>query len=73
MLTSTFARILFGLLAVLLVLNLFMVPAHPHFAVETLPWFWAGFGLLGGGALAVAGGAMLAPLLRRKEESGDDR
>ena len=72
MLTSTFARAFFGFLAALLLLNLFMAPAHPHFAAETLPWFWAGFGLIGGVALAVAGGAMLGPLLRQKVEGGDD-
>ncbi|MBI4807280.1 MAG: hypothetical protein HY795_18860 [Desulfovibrio sp.] len=73
MLTHTATRAFFLFLAVLLVLNLFMAPAHPHFAAETLPWFWAGFGLIGGYALVIAGGGILAPLLRKKEEGGDDR
>ncbi len=62
------ARVFLGILALLLGLNLVMSPAHAHFAAENWLWFWPGFGLFGGLGLAVAGGAMLAPLLRLKED-----
>jgi len=37
----------FVCLGVLLALNLFILPHHPHFGLEKIPGFWALFGLAG--------------------------
>lgn len=52
-------RLLFFIsLAVLVLLNLFILPHHPHFGLEKIPGFWALFGLAGAVILArVAKGA----------------
>ena len=36
----------FAYLGLLLLVNVFLVPEHPHIPFEHLPWFWAGFGLV---------------------------
>lgn len=71
MLKSTSARVLLVLLTVLLTANIFIRPAHPHFAVEALPGFWAAFGLAVGLGLAAFAGKLLAPALRQKEDGHD--
>ena len=71
MLTATSTRVLLALLAVLLVANVFIRPAHPHFGVEALPGFWAVFGLAVGLGLAAFAGKLLAPALRHKENGHD--
>lgn len=71
MLTSTSTRVLLVILAGLLVANIFIRPAHPHFGVEALPGFWAAFGLAVGLGLAAFAGKLLAPALRQKEDAHD--
>jgi len=71
MLTSTSTRVLLVLLAVLLLANIFIRPAHPHFGVEALPGFWAVFGIAVGLGLAAFSGKLLAPALRHKENGHD--
>lgn len=46
-------RLLFFIaLGLLVVLNLFIYPHHPHFGLEGYPGFWAFFGLFGAVILA---------------------
>lgn len=45
-------KAMYAVLAVLVVLNLFIRPAHPHFSAEKIPGFWAIFGV--GIAIALA-------------------
>jgi hypothetical protein len=40
-------NLFFVSLALLVVLNLFILPHHPHFGLEKIPGFWALFGLVG--------------------------
>ena len=46
-LTRTLRNLMFASLTLLVVLNLFITPHHPHFGLEKFPGFWALFGLLG--------------------------
>jgi hypothetical protein len=45
-------NLMFVSLGLLVVLNLFITPHHPHFGLEKFPGFWALFGLLGAVILA---------------------
>lgn len=38
-------KIMFAVLAVMVVLNFIITPPHPHFGAEKIPGFWALFGL----------------------------
>uniref|UniRef100_A0A7C4AAD2 DUF1049 domain-containing protein n=1 Tax=Fundidesulfovibrio putealis TaxID=270496 RepID=A0A7C4AAD2_9BACT len=69
---TTMAKAFFLLLALLLGANALLTPAHPHFEAEAVFGFWPLFGLAGGLALCVAGGAMLAPLLRCADREDRD-
>ncbi|KXS56664.1 MAG: hypothetical protein AMR96_01380 [Candidatus Adiutrix intracellularis] len=40
--------LLFGLLGLFMILNLFFHPHEPHFGVDAYPFFWPVFGLAGG-------------------------
>jgi hypothetical protein len=51
-LSRTLRNLMFASLALLVVLNLFITPHHPHFGLEKIPGFWALFGLLGAVILA---------------------
>ena len=51
-LPRTLRNLMFASLGLLVVLNLFITPHHPHFGLEGLPGFWALFGLLGAVVLA---------------------
>jgi hypothetical protein len=44
--SSMVKKIFFAALAVLMVLNLFILPHSPHFVIDKFPGFWAIFGLL---------------------------
>jgi hypothetical protein len=48
----TLRNLMFASLGLLVVLNLFITPHHPHFGLEKIPGFWALFGLLGAVILA---------------------
>jgi hypothetical protein len=48
----TLRNLMFASLALMVVLNLFITPHHPHFGLEKIPGFWALFGLLGAVILA---------------------
>jgi len=56
--SSTLKMIFFVVLALLVVLNFFILPSHPHFNLEKYTGFWAIFGCVIGVVLArVAKGA----------------
>ena len=44
--SSMLRIVFFAVLALMLVLNLFIHPHHPHFGLEKVPGFWALFGLV---------------------------
>ena len=61
-------NLLFAALGLLVLLNVFIHPHHPHFGLETIPGFWALFGLAG--AVILAKGAKgLAHTVLGKDES----
>lgn len=64
-------RLAAGVLLAAVVAAGFVVDLHPHFAIERLPAFHAGLGLLACAGL-VAGARLLAALVGR-EEGGDGR
>lgn len=39
-------KTMYTVLAVLVVLNIFILPPHPHFGAEKIPGFWALFGVV---------------------------
>ena len=43
-----FKWLLFVWLAALVVVNVFIIPHHPHFGLEKIPGFWAVFGAVCG-------------------------
>jgi hypothetical protein len=61
-------NLLFASLGLLVLLNVFIHPHHPHFGLETIPGFWSLFGLAG--ALVLAKGAKgLAHTVLGKDEN----
>lgn len=60
--------IFFGMLAALLILNLFIQPLHPHFGVDRYPWFWAAFGLIVGLVMIFVMKRIIQPLIVRSED-----
>jgi hypothetical protein len=39
-------KAMYAVLSVMVVLNVFILPAHPHFGAEKIPGFWAVFGVV---------------------------
>lgn len=61
-------NLFFVALGLLVVLNAFIHPHHPHFGLEMIPGFWSLFGLAG--ALVLAKGAKgLAHTILGKDEN----
>jgi hypothetical protein len=61
-------NLLFVALGLLVLLNVFIHPHHPHFGLEMIPGFWSLFGLAG--ALILAKGAKgLAHTVLGKDEN----
>ena len=58
----------FALLAFLLVLNVFERPHEPHFGLDSMPGFWAVFGLGVGLAMVWIMKRIVQPLIVRKED-----
>ena len=61
-------NLFFAALGLLMLLNVFIHPHHPHFGLEAIPEFWALFGLAG--AVILAKGAKgLAHTVLGKDEN----
>jgi hypothetical protein len=58
----------FAVLAGLLLLNIFIRPAHPHFGVDAYWGFWAVFGLGVGCIMVFVMKRIIQPLIVRKED-----
>ncbi len=58
-------------LGLLLGLNLFILPEHPHFGPEKWPGFWAGFGLLAALVLGRVAKACAHAFLGQREDFFD--
>ena len=58
----------FGVLAVLVLLNLVIRPHEPHFGLDAYPGFWAVFGLGVGFAMVYVMKRIVQPLIVRKED-----
>jgi drug/metabolite transporter (DMT)-like permease len=61
----------FGFLGLLLLLNVFIRPDHPHVYLEHFPWFWAGFGLAGAAAIIALAKKYLTHLIGVDEDYYD--
>jgi len=44
--TSFWGNIFYTILFILVALNIFIIPHHPHFELEKIPGFWALFGTI---------------------------
>lgn len=66
--TKTFKYIFFGVLLVLLILNVPFVTHHPHFGLDKYPGFFAGFGLIVGLAMVIIMKKIVQPFIKRKED-----
>lgn len=58
----------YGVLLVLLVLNVPFVTHHPHFGLDKYPGFFAGFGLIVGLAMVIIMKKIVQPFIARKED-----
>ncbi|PIP37069.1 MAG: hypothetical protein COX19_17575 [Desulfobacterales bacterium CG23_combo_of_CG06-09_8_20_14_all_51_8] len=60
--------LLFGWLAALVAANIFILPHHPHFALEKFPGFWAIFGAGCGLAFVVILKKIIFLMISRPED-----
>jgi peptidoglycan/LPS O-acetylase OafA/YrhL len=65
-------KLLLAVLALLVAINVFVRPEHPHFPLETIPGFWAVFGLVAAVGMSLVLKKLASPLLRRPEEPDGD-
>ncbi len=65
---TTWKYIFFGVLIVLLLLNIPFVTHHPHFGLDKYPGFFAGFGLIVGLGMVILMKKIVQPFIRRKED-----
>ncbi|AGW12182.1 hypothetical protein [Megalodesulfovibrio gigas] len=61
----------FVALGAMVVMNLFLRPAHPHFGVDALPGFWAVFALGTAVIMALVLKKIVAKLIGRREDYYD--
>lgn len=59
---------LFAFLGLLLIINIFARPEHPHFGFDAWWGFWAVFGLVVGVAMVFIMKRVIQPLIVRKED-----
>mgnify|MGYP001014097057 CR=1 FL=1 len=62
-------KAMYAFLILLVVLNIFIIPHHPHVAPEAIPGFWAAFGFLGAVVMTFVLKKMVFPIISRKEET----
>jgi hypothetical protein len=63
---------LFVFLAVLVLLNLFILPPHAEYGPDAWPGFWAAFGLAAALLMVWVMEKLVQPLIKRTEEKDDD-
>ena len=66
--TKTFLYAFYGVLAVLLILNVPFVTHHPHFVLDKYPGFFAVFGLFVGLGMVIIMKKIVQPFIKRKED-----
>jgi len=59
---------MFVFLILLVVLNIFILPHHPHVSAEKIPGFWAAFGFIGAVVMTFVLKKIVFPAICRKEE-----
>ncbi len=69
---GTWKILFFVLLAGLVGVNLFLRPHHAEYGYDTIPGFWAAFGLLVAVLMVLVMKKIVQPLIERPEESDDD-
>ncbi len=69
--TRLFKWLFFAILALLVALNVFLRPHHPHVGAEALPGFWAVFGLVLAVAMAALMKGIVAQLIGFSEDIYD--
>jgi hypothetical protein len=68
---KTWRMIFFVVLAVLVALNFFIHPHHPHFGLDKYPGFWAIFGCGIGLVMVLVMKKIVQPTIGRKEDYYD--
>ena len=58
----------FAWLAALVAANVFIIPHHPHFELEKIPGFWAGFGVVAGLAFVLILKKIIFLIISRSED-----
>jgi hypothetical protein len=66
-----FKVLLFTALGLLVLVNLLILPHHPHFGLEKIPGFWALFGVIGAIILARVCKGAAHTFLGKKEDYYD--
>jgi hypothetical protein len=65
--TKRLRNLLFAALGLLVLLNVFILPHHPHFGLEMIPGFWSLFGLAGALVLAISAKGLAHTVLGKDE------
>jgi len=65
---KSWRMVMFGIMALLVLLNLFIHPHHPHFGVDRVPGFWAVFGFFMGVVMIFFVKKIVQPLIKRPED-----
>ncbi len=69
--SALWKKAFYGVLALLVVLNIFIHPHNAHFALEKYPGFWALFGLVGAILLTKVAKGIAHTVLNRTEDFYD--
>ncbi len=66
-----FRKAFFLVLAAMVVLNVLIIPHHPHFPGEEIPGFWAAFGLVLAVVMSFVLKKIIFPFITRPEDEND--
>ncbi len=61
-------KVMFAVLGLLVVLNIFIPNHHPHFGVDRAPGFWPAFGFFVGVVMVFFVKKIVQPLIKRPED-----
>lgn len=64
-------KLFFAALLVLVGINCFILPHHPHFYPEKYPGFWAGFGLICALCFVIVLKKVIFPIIGKSEDFYD--